>query len=230
VAFTPVQKLSITTGAAMVLLSAVGLVSYLSTTQLVEAQDAVAHTNRVIARLDRVLVRTTTAENTVRDYVERGDTATLAAIDAAQSDVEYALDSLRTGTEDHPEQRRNVDELGPIVGALFRDVRGLVFVRNKFGHDSAARLMRRTAERTGPAHLITEMRGEEVRVLGERSRVMTESGKASRMFIVIGSLFSFILALVALQPLRSSVERRLTQHLSGATAALEDDDDTAGSP
>ena len=228
-AFTPVQKLSITTGAAMVLLSAVGLVSYLSTTQLVEAQDAVAHTNQVIVRLDRVLVRTTAAENAVRDYVERGDTATLATIDAAQGDVEYALDSLRAGTDDHPEQRRNVDELGPIVGALFRDVRNLVFVRKKFGHDSAARVMRRGAERTGPAHLITEMRGEEVRVLGERSRVMTESGKASRMFIVIGSLFAFVLALVALQPLRSSVERRLTRHLSGATAPTEDDD-TAGSP
>ena len=228
-AFTPVQKLSITTGAAMVLLSAVGVVSYLSTTQMVEAQETVAHTNVVIARLDRVLVRSTAAENAVRDYVERGDTAMLATIDAAQGDVEYALDSLRAGTEDHPEQRRNVDQLGPIVGAMFHDVRDLVFMRKKFGHDSAAKSMRGATGRPSPTRLIAEMRDEEVRVLGERSRVMTESGKASRIFIVIGSLFSFVLALVALQPLRSSVERRLTQHLSGATVAIEDDD-TAVSP
>lgn len=43
-AFTPVQKLSITSGAAMVLLSAVGLVSYVSTMQMVDAQEAAAHT------------------------------------------------------------------------------------------------------------------------------------------------------------------------------------------
>lgn len=223
-AFTPVQKLSITSGAAMVLLSAVGLVSYLSTTQMVDAQGAAAVTNLNIARLDRVLERTTAAENAVRDYVEQGDSTTLAAIEAAQSDVEFALDSLRSASEDHPEQRRNVDRLGPIVGTQFRDVRRLVFVRNKFGHDSAAKAMKHDPSRASPARLLAEMRDEEVRVLGDKSRVMIKSGKASQIFIIVGSLFAFLLALLALQPLRPSVERKLTERLSQVMVAIPDDE------
>jgi hypothetical protein len=224
VAFTPVQKLSITSGAAMVLLSAVGLVSYLSTTQMVDAQGAAAVTNLNIARLDRVLVRTTGVEHVVRDYVEHGDSTSLAAIEAAQSDVEFALDSLRAASEDHPEQRRNVDELGPIVGAQFRDVRQLVFMRKKFGHDSAASHLKHDPNHANPTRLLAEMRSVEVRVLGDKSRVMIRSGKASQMFIVAGSLFAFLLALLALQPLRPSVERKLTEHLSQSVIAIPDDE------
>jgi CHASE3 domain sensor protein len=214
VAFTPVQKLSITSGAAMVILSAVGLVSYLSTMQMVDAQSAAAITNRNIQRLDRVLVRTTAAENAARRYVEHGAPASIAVIDSAQSDVEYALDSLRTASEDIPDQRRNLDSLGPIVGAVFKDARQVIAVRKKGGPAAAAKAMRTVPVRLNPVRLIAEMRNEEVRVLGEKSRVMIESGKATRYFIIAGSIFSLVLAAIALQPLRASVERRLTQSLS----------------
>ena len=223
-AFTPVQKLSITSGAALALLAAVGLVSYLSTMQMVDAQRAAAVTNQNIARLDRVLVRTLVAENAVKGYVVQDDRAALSLIDAAQGDVEYALDSLRVASEDHPEQRRNLDQLGPIIGAHLRDVRRLILVRNKLGRDSAAKALSREPARQSPARLLAEMRSEEIRVLGEKSRVMVESGKASRTFIVAGSIFSLVLAALALQPLRPSVERRLTQRLSQQMIDVGDDD------
>jgi CHASE3 domain sensor protein len=211
--FTPVQKLSITTGMAMTLLGSVGVVAYLSTSQLVDAQRAAAHTNETINRLDRVLVRTMAAENAVRAYVA-GDATARAEVDVAQSDVESALDSLRTGTEDHPDQRRFLDSLGPMIGGHFKDVRQVILVRTKVSRDSAVALLRAQGKRTSPARLLAEMRDEEVRVLGERSRAMAERGRASRTLIIAGSLFAFVLALVALQPLREKVARRLTEQLS----------------
>lgn len=227
-AFTPVQKLSITSGAAMVLLSAVGLVSYLSTMQMVDAQNAAAHTNEVIARLDRVLLRTMAAEAAARKYLATGDTASVHLLDAAQGDVEYALDSLRADTEDHPEQRRHLDSLGPIVGTLLHDARQVMLVRTKPGRDSAARVERDGPARPTPTRLLAEMRNEEVRVLGEKTRLMTASGKTSRMLVIFGSLFAFVLALIALQPLRSSVERRLTQRLSSVMTSIPDDEPPRG--
>lgn len=227
-AFTPVQKLSITTGAAMVLLSAVGLVAYLSITQLVDAQQAAATTNRNIARIDRVLERTTAAEAAVRRFVSTGQASAAAAIDSAQGDVEYALDSIRAASEDHPEQRHNLDSLGPIIGAQFREIHQAQLARKKSGGNAGLQALSAGAGRRPAVLLLAQMRNEEVRVLGERSRAMASSAKATRVFVVGGSLFALVLALVALQPLRASVERRLTQRLSQARVTVTDDDEGRG--
>ena len=226
--FTPVQKLSITSGAAMLMLAAVGLVSYLSTTQVEDAQRAAAITNQNIDQIDRVLERTMVAENAVRSFVESGNPAMLGLIDAAQGDVEYALDSLRVTSEDHPAQRKNLDNLGPIIGTQFKDVRKLTLTRQKLGHDAAAKALANDPNRASPARLLADMRNEEVRVLGEKSRVMVESGKFTRIFIIAGSIFSLLLAALALQPLRPSVGRRLTERLSSTMIAIADEEETSG--
>ena len=228
-AFTPVQKLSITSGAAMLMLSAVGLVSYLSTTQMVDAERAASLTNQNIERFDRVLVRTIEADRALHRYVATGDATALGAIDAAQSDVESALDSIRIASEDHPAQRENLDKLGPMIGAQLKDVRTLSLIRQKLGRDSATKALAREPNRPSPARLLAAMRNEEVRVLGEKSRVVAESGKSTRVFIIAGSIFSLVLAALALQPLRPSVGRRLTQSLSQTMITIEDDDATPGS-
>ena len=212
----------------VLMLSAVGLVSYLSTMQMVDAERAAAVTNDNIGHIDRVLVRTMAAENAVRTYVEKGDSVSLVAIDLAQSDVEYALDSLRAASEDSPAQRHNLDSLGPLVGAQLKDVRQLVLIRKKAGHDSAAKALGHEKNRPSPARLLAEMRNEEVRVLGEKTRAMVESGKSTRVFIVVGSIFSLVLAALALQPLRPAVARRLTERLSRSMIAIADEEETPG--
>ncbi|HVZ47154.1 MAG TPA: CHASE3 domain-containing protein [Gemmatimonadaceae bacterium] len=221
-AFTPVQKLSITSGMAMALLGSAGVVAYLSTSQLMDAQAAAAITNANIARLDRVLVRSADAEGAARRYVETMGAGSLALLDSAQNDVEYALDSIRVVSEDHPVQRRYLDTLGPIVGARFRDLRQAAIARRLATRDSATKLLAALPKAPGPERLLADMRAEEVRVLGERSRLMANSARTSRVFIVGGSLFAFLLALVALQPLRGSVERRITQRLTQVPADPDD--------
>lgn len=217
-AFTPVQKLGITSGMAMAVLGVAGMVAYVGTSQLMDAQAAAAVTNRNIARLDRVLERTIEAEAASRRYVIGPNTAALALIDSAQSDVEFALDSIRVAAEDNPVQRLSLDTLGPIVGSEFTEIRQVTLVRRKAGRDSATTLLVQERPGRSTPRLIAGMRREEVRVLGERSRRMANSARTTRVFIVGGTLFAFLLAFVALQPLRGSVERRLSQRLSPVSA------------
>jgi CHASE3 domain sensor protein len=218
--FTPVQKLSIGTGAALGLLALVGLISYLSITQLIGGERAVAGTNANIARLDRIITRTVDAENGQRGYVTTGDERYLEPINAAQSDVEFALDSLAPATEDNPEQRRNLDKLAPLVARRFREIRAAVSLRQRLGLDTAAKVLRTEKQmRDGAGVLAIQMRDEELRVLGERTRTMTATGTTALNFILAGSLLALGLAFVALQPLRPSVARRLTQRLSQAMMA-----------
>ena len=220
--FTPVQKLSIGTGAALGVLALVGLVAYVSITHMIGGEQAVAATNANIARLDRVVTRTVDAESAQRGYVTTGDTAYLEPLSTAQGDVEYALDSLRAATEDNPDQRRNLDKLAPMVAGRFREIRATVAARQRFGIDSATKLLKREKamranEGAGP--LALTMRGEELRVLGERTRLMTEQGRSASKFVFAASIFAMLLALLALQPLRPSVGQRLTRRLSTTMVA-----------
>jgi CHASE3 domain sensor protein len=218
-AFTPVQKLSITSGGALAILGLLGLIAYLNTSQMIGTQRTVSATNANIARLDRVLERTKDAENAQREFIIRGDTQYLAAMNVAQSDVEFALDSLRATTEDNPEQRRNLDKLAPLVAARLGDIRQGVAVRQRFGLDSALGVLRRAGAaetRDGAEAIFLRMRLEELRVLGERTRFMTATGRTATNFILGGTLLAFVFALVALQPLRPSIAQRLTQRLSMA--------------
>lgn len=220
-AFTPVQKLSIGTGAALALLALVGLVAYLSITQMIRGERAVAVTNANIARLDRVIARTVDAENAQRGYVITGDSAYLLPLDVAQSDVEYALDALRSATEDNPDQRRNLDNLAPMVAKRFREIRGSVVARRRLGQEAATRALRSqqpVRARDGAAALAGRMRAEELRVLGDVTRTMTQRGRSASNFIFAASIFSLFLALVALQPLRPSVAHALSQRLSVSQA------------
>ena len=218
--FTSVQKLSITSGGALTIVGLIGLASYLNTRQMVGTQLSVSVTNANIGRLDRVLDRTRDADLAARRYVVTRDTADLAAIDEAQSDVEFALDSLRTATEDNPEQRHNLDRLAPLVAARLAEIRLRVAARQRFGTDSANGTLRAAAAgaaHDGESQLFLRMREAELRVLGQRTRFMTDTGRAATNFILGGTLLAFVLALVALQPLRPSVAHRLSASLAEAS-------------
>lgn len=215
--FTWVQKLSIGTGAALGLLALMGFVSYLSIDQMIGGQRAVAATNLDIAHLDAVVGRTVDAENAQRGFVSTGDVQYLEPLNAAFSDVEDAIEALTNATEDNPDQRRNLDNLAGMVSKRFKDINAVIATRKRLGRDSAtAKLKAQNAVRgrDGIGPLAARMHEVELRVLGERTRAMTRTGRSALRVIMIGSVFAFILALFALQPLRPSVEHRLTRRIS----------------
>jgi CHASE3 domain sensor protein len=220
--FTWVQKLSIGTGAALGVLALMGFVSYVSIHQMIGGQEAVASTNQNIARLDAVVGRTVDAENAQRGFVSTGDAAYLEPLNAALSDVEDAVQGLMKATEDTPDQRRNLDKLAPMISKRFKEINAVIATRKRAGMDSAAKGLKAESSvraRDGIGPLVMRMREEEFRALGERTRVMTETGADALRVILGGSVFALILAFFALQPLRPSVERRLTNRLSQVLVA-----------
>jgi CHASE3 domain sensor protein len=215
--FSGLQRFFIGIGAVLLLISLMGFVSYVSVTQMIGGQRAVAATNRNIAHLDAVVARTVDAENAQRGFLTTGDEKYLDPLDAAVSDVEDAIQSLMKATEDNPQQRRNLDDLAPMVSKRFKEINAVIALRNRAGRDSAAAVLKtQTAVRgsDGIAPLAAKMRTEELRVLGEVTRAMTATGAQVLREILSGSTFAFLLALVALQPLRPSVELRLRRRLS----------------
>ena len=220
--FTWVQKLSIGTGAALGLLALMGFVSYVSIHQMIGGQQAVAATNQNIARLDAVVGRTVDAENAQRGFVTTGDAQYLEPLNSAFSDVEDAIQGLERATEDNPAQRSNLDKLAPMISKRFKEINAVIATRKRSGLDSAAAALKSQSAvrgRDGIGPMAAKMREAELRVLGERTRAMTTTGDTALSVILGGSIFALILAIFALQPLRPSVERRLTQRLSQVLTA-----------
>lgn len=229
--WTPLQRLSITSGAALALLGLSGVVSYFYATRLVATDSAVMETNRNIASAVRILVGTRDAERATKAYVVRGDSSARLALLAAQASVEDAIDAMRQVGEDNVLQRQYLERLSPQVAASFDGFRTTVAIRDRAGPDSARRYL--MSEATPHAvdsllKIVDAMRSEELRVLAERARAQSATGTTTLRVILLGTALTFLLAGLALQPMRADVAARLTSHFSKVGATTADDAGTGG--
>ena len=219
--WTPLQKFSITSGAALVLIGLGGLVSYFYAKREAVADEEVAQANESMRTAFRIVSLTSDAERLTKAFVVRPDSETRRTLERTQSDVEDALDAMRRDTEDNPHQRQMLDHAAPFVSASFREFRNTVAFRERAGADSAKRyLMRESSPNSADSllALVGRMRDEELRVLAELTRHQSQAGATTVRLIQLGTMLTFLLAALALQPMRSGVAARLSSHF----AAVED--------
>jgi CHASE3 domain sensor protein len=211
-----VQKLAITVGAAMLLVGGVGAVSYYYASRLVENDRLVERANGNIAAALKLVVSRQEAERTAKAYIVRPDSTTRAGLAVAQARAEDAVDVLTRGTEDNPRQFEAMQALARGVSENFGTFRAAVMLRDRAGADSARRVLTsdlsaRTADSL--SKLVSEIRDEELRVLAERTRLRSVNHASEQRIILVGMIVAFLLAGLALQPVRSPVATRLTAHL-----------------
>jgi CHASE3 domain sensor protein len=223
--WTSLQKLSITSGAALVLLGLSGGVSYYYASQLMAADSAVRQTNENITTAFQIVVSTQDAERATKAYVVRGESSARTSLQQAQSSVEDAVDAMNQQSEDNPRQRHLLERLLPQVAASFSEFRTTLAIRDHAGADSARRYLMRESlphEADSLRKIVVEMRNEELRVLAERTRHRNATGATALRIILLGTALTFLLAGLALQPMRADVHARLTSSIwhsrAGATA------------
>jgi len=215
--WTPLQKFSITSGAVLVLIGLGGVVSYFYASREAVADQAVAQANESMRTAFRIQSLTNDAERLTKAFVVRPDSETRRTLERTQSDVEDALDAMRRDTEDNPHQREMLDKAAPFVSASFREFRNTVAFRERAGADSAKRyLMRETSPNSADSlqALVGKMRDEELRVLAELTRHQSQAGANSVLLIQLGTVLTFLLAALALQPMRPGVAARLSTHFA----------------
>ncbi len=213
---TPLQKLSITVGAALVVVGLFGAMSYYYASRLVAADRAVERANTNVAAAFRVVVSRQDAERAAKAYVIRKDSTSKDALQDAQVRVEDALDIMARGTEDNPRQRQNLDELGRRIAASFDAFRTTLLIREHVGVDSARKFLNGDLSATATDSLmkiVTQMRDEELRVLAELTRLQSVRSASAQRIILFGMVVTFLLAGVALQPMRAGIATRLTSQI-----------------
>ena len=221
--WTPLQRFSITSGAALTLLGLGGVVSFYYATRLTNSEQIVARTNRNMAAASRIIAGTQDGERATKAYVVRGDSLALGVLHTAQASVEDAIDAMDEASEDNPRQRRLLEGLASQVAASFTEFRTTIAIRDHQGADSARNFL----ERGTPPHaidslvrIVDQMRDEELRVLAELARHQSSTGTTTLRIILLGTALTFLLAGLALQPMRSSVATMRLQALHRMVTAM----------
>ena len=226
---TSVQKLSLTTGAALIVLGIFGGMSYYFSSRLVASDRAVERANTNMSNAFRLVTERQEAVRLSMAYVVRPNTATRGLLQSAQSQVEDAIDAMARGTEDNPHQVRLMKELATRAAASFETFRATLLVRDRAGPDAARKMLSRALPELDADTLmaiVTSFRNEELRVLAEQIRLQNAHSETAQRIILFGMMLTFLLAAVALQPMRSGVSTRLmtriTREQDAASGATSD--------
>lgn len=99
-------KIGMGYGLALIILTIIGVVSYRSTTGLIENNDRVSHTHKVLQNLGDVLSLLKDAETGQRGYTITGEEPFLEPYQAAISQIGNVVKELRELTADNPNQQR----------------------------------------------------------------------------------------------------------------------------
>ncbi|HKS05891.1 MAG TPA: CHASE3 domain-containing protein [Gemmatimonadaceae bacterium] len=215
--WTPVQKLSIGAGAALLVLSLFGIVAGASVSRLATQEAAVADANVAIATIDQLSAANAEVDRSGSEFVLTGSPEALEAFTAARSRIEDALDAIRRRTEDRPRQRTALDSLGPLIGERMSTLNAAIALRQREGPAPAIEHLRARPARVtrgGVQPLIQRMREEESRVLGDRTRLQQQHSNTAATVITVASVIGFLLAALAFTPMRPSVAARLTKRLT----------------
>jgi methyl-accepting chemotaxis protein len=213
------RKIAAAFSMALAIFVVVGVVSYFSTDQLIDASDRRRETFEILGRLDGVLASLQDVESGQRGYVITGEESYLEPYHEALRRIDEHLNDVRRRTVDES-QRRRLDALEPIIRERLAVARETVETRRTKGFDPAVQLIRSgggkavmDAVRSG----ISGIKAEEEQSLRRRIEEAEVNAGRTRRTIVLGTLTALLVAALAAWLLT----RNLAKPLAALTSVAE---------
>ncbi|HXH63149.1 MAG TPA: CHASE3 domain-containing protein [Gemmatimonadales bacterium] len=187
------RKIVLGFGAATVILVAVGVATFRSTTATIASAGWVAHTLDVRADLEASLATISDAEAGVRAFALTGSPAFLAPFDSAGPALDRLLGRLRSLTADNPDQQRRLDSLAVLVQERLAALDRVAALRRTRGAAAAAHDVEAGFGRQlrGPIRaMIGTMAAAESDLLDQRSADLRTRTRVARMAAWAGMLIA----------------------------------------
>jgi PAS domain S-box-containing protein len=187
-------------GLALLMLIVVSVVSYRSTTQLIETARSVAHTRAVLEKLETVLAQLASSESSARGYIIAGEERYLEPYHAASAVIDQEVKELRRLIAENPSQERRLDILEPLITGRIALVEEMIELRKDWGFEAARQLVLTDKEKgvvDAIRRLIGEAAEEERALLQRRDEEATRRARYTKLFIAGASLLAFALVAVA---------------------------------
>jgi methyl-accepting chemotaxis protein len=187
-------------GLALVILIAIGAVSYTSTVKFMDSAGWVAHTYEVLDNLGGFLAAMTDAETGQRGYLITGQDPYLEPYRVAAAAVDQRLKTLRSLTADNATQQRRLDALEPLVESKLAELQETITLRKDKGFEPAAKVVlsnkgKEVMDRV--RQLAKEIVDEETALLKQRSDDERARAQSTKSVIVFGSILALIFVMAA---------------------------------
>lgn len=198
----------------LTILTAIGVASYRTTTNLIENAARERTTYQVLGQLNTLETELVNAETGQRGYIITGQPRYLEPYDNALQAIDRTYATLQQLTADNPTRQNRLNDLKPVIearvaklreGLRLRDSRGLEAAQNFILADEGRRLMRQV--RT----LITEIKVAEQKLLQQRSENAQLAAQQTINTIVYGIPAAFVILSIVGIWLSRNISRPLRQ-------------------
>ncbi|MDP2138890.1 MAG: CHASE3 domain-containing protein, partial [Candidatus Didemnitutus sp.] len=193
-------KIGVGFGLALVIYVFVGVVSYRSTTQLIETSDARRHTGEVLAQSAEILSVLIDVQSGQRGYVITGEDAYLEPYQSGLGRLEQTVRELRSLTADNSRQQRRLDALEPLIKSRLTLSREAIDVRRTNGLEAAVQLIKAgkgEANMDEIRKVVGEMQSDEEELLKKRVEQAQTDAQNAKLTIIVGTLTALVLATLA---------------------------------
>lgn len=211
---------------ALMVLLAIGVLSFRSTIRDEDDRGWVLHTHLVLEKLQEVHVNITEAETGQRGYMLTGQERYLKQYSAGVNQVRQDLTELWTLTHDNPTQQDAIKQLEPLIAARVAGLTDRIEIRKRRGLMAGIEALSTTDGEEFMAQiraLIGEMRRTEAQLLAQRLETAAASTRRMKVVIVLGNGLAIVFLFMAgLVIHRETGKRNLAEHdLKHANGHLE---------
>ncbi len=196
----------------LVVLLAVGVISYRNTTQMIEQSDLVHHTRQVHLSVQELLGFLVDAETGARGYMITGAEDFLEPYDAALRQLDGKFKELRQLTAGNPRQQLRLDSLEPLIAARMELYKERIKLRQVKGFEAARKevLLRIGKQMMDKIRSIVEqMEKEENEMLETRVAAVRAGARSSTISVFVGTGISMVFLVVIFLFLSSEMAQRL---------------------
>ena len=200
-------KLTVAFVLGLLIIGAVGIQSYRAIQRLTETNRRVVHTHEVLEKLDNVQLMLTNAETGARGFVLTGEEPFLAPHNAAAAEISKDIASVKSLTQDNPEQQGDVEQLEKLSSEKLDVLQGSIERRREEGLEAALPIIR--SDRGEQIMddfraLVAQMEQREAGLLDARTRAAGEVARQSLRMLGFGVLLSLaILGIAAVIVIRT---------------------------
>ncbi len=194
------KKISAGFSLCMVIVVGLGVVSYRSSSFLLQTGQQVTHTHDVLRQIQLVLSTLKDAETGQRGYLLTGADPFLEPYTAALQQINPEVEALRSLTADNPAQQRRLDTLQPLIRTRLQSLQETIDLRRQRGPEAAiTRVKNESGKRLMDdiRQVMADMEAEERTLLDRRSAEASATASRTALTIVLGTALALAVVVIA---------------------------------
>jgi len=197
---------------ALLIVGAIGVVSYRSTTRLAETTAQVTRSHAILVTYETLLSLLKDAQRGAYGYILTGDRRNFEPYYAAVEGTSHQIEKLRnlTPAGDAAYQQR-LQQLQSLVAQALDEIKKDLDLRTTQGINTAVRELSRTQTWKSTdeiTRLIWDMEAEEMRILAKREKAAEQRTDRTLLVIILGNVIVFALVSLGVMIVRSEFTAR----------------------